>query len=240
MVHLANIEALHLNNINDTDSVLQEFASIARNLKCLELNKCREFKGDGLQEIIEQCDKLETLQLGKHIYPAQSELYEINWSLLKDKLTELSITTKFGLANSHRNDMAYSSDSRSTSSTLSADIELYSSTIFNYLNNHSDCLEYLALADFTLRFPEHHEPEAKTNFVKSVGKLKYLYLRNIRNTRSLSHDQLYRIRDFLSFQFNLHTLDLIGLYLDSDFLCSVIKNLSQLKYIVFFCLNDLK
>jgi hypothetical protein len=59
--------------------VLQELAFICKNLKCLELNKCREFKGDGLQEILEQCRRLETLQLGKYIYPAHSELCEVNW-----------------------------------------------------------------------------------------------------------------------------------------------------------------
>ena len=46
---LSKLEILLLNNVNDTDGVLQELSLLCRNLKCLELNKCREFKGDGLQ-----------------------------------------------------------------------------------------------------------------------------------------------------------------------------------------------
>ncbi len=44
-----NLNILLLNNINDTDSILTEVAYVCKNLKCLELTKCREFKGDGLQ-----------------------------------------------------------------------------------------------------------------------------------------------------------------------------------------------
>lgn len=89
------LQYLLLNNINDTDSVLQEIATICVNLKCLELNKCREFDGDGLQDIVDQCTRLETLQIGKHIYPTLTELNEINWPNLKYHLKELSITTKY-------------------------------------------------------------------------------------------------------------------------------------------------
>lgn len=89
------LQCLLLNNINDTDSVLQELAGICHDLKCLELNKCREFEGDGLQDVVDQCAQLETLQIGKHIYPTLTELNEINWSNLKYHLKELSITTKF-------------------------------------------------------------------------------------------------------------------------------------------------
>lgn len=89
------LHVLLLNNINDTDSVLQELAGVCRHLKCLELNKCREFEGDGLQDVVDQCSRLETLQIGKHVYPTLTELNEINWSNLKHHLKELSITTKF-------------------------------------------------------------------------------------------------------------------------------------------------
>lgn len=61
-----NLEILLLNNINDTDSVLSEIALICKKLKSLELTKCKEFSGDGLQELIEQISNLETLQLGKN------------------------------------------------------------------------------------------------------------------------------------------------------------------------------
>ncbi len=62
-----NLEILLLNNINDTDSVLSEVSSICKKLKCLELTKCKDFHGDGLQEFIEQTKSLETLQLGNYL-----------------------------------------------------------------------------------------------------------------------------------------------------------------------------
>jgi hypothetical protein len=278
-----NLEIVLLNNVNDTDSVLQEIAYICKNLKCIELTKCREFQGDGLQELIEQCSNLETLQLGKHIYPALTELTEINWSNLKYQLKELCISTKFSLGSasstvssayrssasqspfSNRSSFSPSSSSTSSSS-CSSSIDLYSKTIFNYLSDYNQ-LEYLALEDFTLRFPNDelythnltslnqeksalgtrhdNEPPCKrkrgeaNDLLKQNdhrlqqqqhhSNLKYLYLRNIRNVKLLSTTQLTSISVFLSHQQHLHTLDLLGLYLSSQFICSIIVNLNNLK-----------
>jgi hypothetical protein len=281
-----NLEILLLNNVNDTDSVLQELAFVCKNLKCLELTKCREFKGDGLQEIIDQCSKLETLQLGKHIYPTLTELNEINWLNLKYQLKELSITTKFSSSTSSTStsssfrstsasfsssfSSSYSSSS-STSNSSADSIDLYSSTIFNYLNDHNQ-LRYLALEDFTLKFPsdDRHEinnlkddnfknKKFKTNQSKSIDMvkinttnknddidiylydhllknhdekyLKYLYLRNIRNVKILTNYQSHNLKSFLQAQYNLHTLDLVGLYLSSKFLSKILSNLNSLQYL---------
>lgn len=284
-----NLEILLLNNVNDTDSVLQELAYVCKSLKCLELTKCREFKGDGLQEIIDQCSKLETLQLGKHIYPTLTELNEINWFNLKYQLKELSITTKFASSASSLSSNSSStsfrsvsfnsslSSSHSTSSSTSNSsfdsIDLYSSTIFNYLNDHNQ-LKYLALEDFTLKFPcdDRHETNIfkkgdnfrnkkfKTNQSTSIEKvtnnliqekneidihlydhlmknhdekyLKYLYLRNIRNIKTLTNYQSTNLKSFLLVQYNLHTLDLVGLYLSSRFICKILSNLNNLRYIL--------
>jgi hypothetical protein len=239
----------------------------------LELNKCREFQGDGLQDIIDQCERLETLQLGKQIYPTMTELNEINWSNLKYNLRELSITTKFPTSETTSwYDMAGGSSPASTcSSNFSNPNDVYSSTIFNYLN---DCnqLEYLALEDFTLRFPadfkqlgsgssDSKKPakkmsidrldedvfESKSKKVKYESEdddsarlaesvhskrfdsLKYLYLRNIRNFKALSSYQSASLKTFLISQYNLHTLDLIGLYLGSNFIGSILPYLNNLR-----------
>lgn len=253
-----SLEILLLNNINDTDSVLQELAYLCKNLKCLELNKCREFQGDGLQEIIDQCAQLETLQLGKHVYPTMSELTEINWSNLRNNLKELVITTKFptndlskssGSSSSSSASSSYTANSSLTSNNSSlsstSSIDVYSRTIFNYLNE-SNRLEYLALEDFTLKFPnETHadsldtfqhvnkrmrlENRTNSSFSSSASNLKYLYLRNIRNIKNLTQTQIINLKSFLNTQFYLHTLDLIGLYLDSKFLCSILQNLNNLR-----------
>ena len=128
------------------------------------------------------------------------------------------------------NDSSASSSS-SSSSASSPSIDLYSNTIFSYLND-SNKLEYLALQDFTLRFPaslnDVSDP-AQTN--TPAGQLKHLYLRNIRNIKTLTRSQTMNLRAFLSVQFNLNTLDLVGLYLSSSFLCSIIKNLHNLKQV---------
>ncbi len=253
---LLSLEILLLNNVSDTDGVLQEIASFhaLKQLKCLELNKCSEFKGDGLQEILEQCSNLETLQIGKQIYPAQSELYEINWSLLKNKIRELSITTKFSTIdaydmNNHSNSSSNSNDysfikqvfstPSSSRNTATNSIDLYSNTIFNYLNDSNNKLEYLALADFTLRFPDSphsssHQSLPNLNHNKqsidsSTSNLKYLHLRNIRNTKYLTEYQLSSLKSFLCMQHNLHTLDLLGLHLNTDVICSIAQNLNNLR-----------
>ena len=232
-----NLECLLLNNINDTDSVLQELAFVCTKLKCLELNKCREFQGDGLQDILDQCAELETLQLGKHIFPTLTEFNEINWSNLKHKLKELSITTKFPSLVEGRFSRASSTSSSSPPPSNPSDV--YSNTLFNYLN---DCnrLEYLALEDFTLKFPSEcnnrndnlevfpSNAKAKSEHWNALG-LKYLYLRNIRNMKVLTPFQLGNLNSFLQTQHNLHTLDLTGLYLSSAFVCSILKFLSNLR-----------
>lgn len=165
-------------------------------------------------------------------------------------------------------------------------MDLYSSTIFNYLND-SNHLEYLALADFTLRFPVEHDKFSesatvakRSNYTATQRKrkkrriedvdddedeeqddendeedenddqveiipsrrhnqaapsnLKYLFLRNIRNIKTLTSGQIDNLRSFLQVQFNLHTLDLIGLYIDSKFICSILDNLNNLKWISRF------
>lgn len=243
-----NLEVLLLNNVNDTDSVLQELAFVCKNLKCLELNKCREFQGDGLQDIIDQCINLETLQLGKQIFPTLTEFNEINWSNLKYKLKELSITTKFPSVDEGGRYYNVMSSSSSSSSPPTNPSEVYSNTLFNYLNECNQ-LEYLALADFTLKFPydSHRNPEinndttidentsgkhskksAKTETLNLNG-LKYLYLRNIRNVKILSMYQSSTLKSFLETQQNLHTLDLTGLYLNSSFICSILTFLNNLR-----------
>jgi hypothetical protein len=65
------------------------------------------------------------------------------------------------------------------------------------------------------------------------SSLKHLYLRNIRNIENLSDHQMESMKSFLSLQFNLHTLDLVGIYLDSDFLASIIVNLERLQVFNF-------
>ena len=274
-----NLEILLLNNVNDADSVLQEIGYACKKLKCLELTKCRDFEGDGLQELIEQCTSLETMQLGKYIYPTLAELNDINWLNLKFQLKELSISTKFPANDSSSSSSSNSSNSSNTSSSSiesdmvssssSSSINIYSSTIFNYLNDHNN-LEYLGLEDFTLRFPAEEnqtgdnerrsnsrgsrirsinvgneanldeaqndssiEPKSKKSRVNledtSMSNLKYLYLRNIRNVKQLTFHQLNSLSSFLQLQYNLHTLDLIGIYLGSQFLCSLLHNLSNLR-----------
>ena len=244
---IAGIKILLLNNINDTDSVLSDIAGVCTKLKSLELTKCKEFHGDGLQEFIENT-KLETLQLGKYIYPTFDELKEINFSNLKSHLRELSISTKFVL-NDAAGNQQLSPTSRPTES-----IDLYSKTLFNYL--HDNQLEYLALEDFTLKFPQNEniypiykvtkanskfnetfEPRSKRirsgdcqNVCSEANtNLKYLALRNIRNVK-LSACQSISLKFFLQLQYNLRTLDLIGLYLSSDFICSILVHLKNLKY----------
>lgn len=239
-----NLDILLLNNINDTDSILTEIAYVCKNLKCLEITKCREFKGDGLQDIVEHCPNIETLQLGKQIFPTLTELNEIDWQNFKYQLRELSITTKF-----HDQTSMSSSTSSSTSSlqsilspskaSSSNSIDLYSQTLFNYLKN-SNKLEYLALEDFTLKFPSedlNHDPqEPRTKRTKKdnlVSNLKHLYLRNIRNIKQITNYQTTSLKSFIQFQYHLSTLDLIGLYLSSSFICSILTNLNNLKVFNF-------
>jgi hypothetical protein len=178
------------------------------------------------------------------------------------------------------------SSSGCSSNSSNSPIDLYSSTIFNYLND-SNHLEYLALADFTLRFPVEHDkfsenatatvakrsnytatqrkrkkrriedvdddedevqeddddededddnddqleiiPSRRSHNQAAPSNLKYLFLRNIRNIKTLTSGQIDNLRSFLQVQFNLHTLDLIGLYIDSKFICSILDNLNNLR-----------
>ena len=237
---IVGIKILLLNNINDTDSVLSDLAGVCTKLKSLELTKCKEFHGDGLQEFIEQIE-LETLQLGKYIYPTFDELMEIDFSNLKLHLRELSISTKFVLNDATGNQQL------SSTSTTTESIDLYSKTLFNYLQDNQ--LEYLALEDFTLKFPQNEsiypiykvnektfEPKSKrirtgnnqNAYSEANTNLKYLALRNIRNVK-LSACQKISMKQFLQLQYNLRTLDLIGLYLSSDFICSILVHLKNLK-----------
>ena len=193
--------------------------------------------------------------MGKQIFPTLTEFNEINWSNLRHKLKELSITTKFpSVEESGRFSSVMSSSPSSSMSSSSPALnpsEVYSNTLFNYLN---DCnqLQYLALADFTLKFPhdshrtaqdqetsdEAHACTSKTKKNSNVNKephnlcmndLKYLYLRNIRNVKALSAYQTLTLKSFLTTQHNLHTLDLTGLYLNSSFICSILGLLNNLR-----------
>ncbi|CAF0936777.1 unnamed protein product [Brachionus calyciflorus] len=242
MNNFGNLEILLLNNVNDTDSVLEDLAFYCRNLKCLEIDKCRDFQGDGLQEIVEQCTKLETLQLGKNVYPNFSELTEINWANLNN-LKELSITTKFQI-NENESSSSSSSSSSSNESNRASSVDVYAKTLFKNLNESK--LEYLALTDFTLKFPHESEEinnveQPLTNVKKRQKKddvnfqtnLKYLFLRNIRNVKHLNTQQYFNLKSFLLSQYNLQTLDLLGLYLDTKFLCEIVRNLPFLKNLYF-------
>jgi hypothetical protein len=64
---------------------------------------------------------------------------------------------------------------------------------------------------------------------ESLSNLRHLYLRNIRNVKSMTCYQSSNLKSFVQFQHNLNTLDLIGLYLSSQFIESILINLNQLK-----------
>lgn len=169
------------------------------------------------------------------------EFIAINWSNLKSHLKEISISTKFP---SNENYSALSSSPQSTCSTsssspISSPLDLYSKTLFNYLNDNNH-LEYIALEDFTLKFPneskqlvsQQEQPQQRVKrFKRNSGcnpNLKYLFLRNIRKQR-ITLNQADSLKSFLEIQCNLHTLDLIGICLNSDFICSILYNLNNLK-----------
>ena len=134
---------------------------------------------------------------------------------------------------------SYSSDSSSSSNAFSPK-DIYAKTLFKYLNNNNNNLEYLALEDFTLKFPENELPlydelpdsskakRIKTKSSHSNLNMKYLFLRNIRDAR-LAPNQASSLKSFLEIQYNLTTLDLIGIYLGSDFICSILVYLNNLK-----------
>ena len=65
--------------------------------------------------------------------------------------------------------------------------------------------------------------------INSLSNLKHLYLRNIRNIKKITDNQLTSIKSFIQFQYNLNTLDLIGIYLSSQFICTILTNLNNLK-----------
>ncbi len=160
---------------------------------------------------------------------------------MKSNLRELTISTKFPHVYSEINSLIsaspFSNSSESASSSPASSADLYSKTLFNYLNDDNN-LHYLALEDFTLKFPvnditlnnDSTDSSKSKRFKKTLcdSSLKYIYLRNIQNVK-LRIDQSRRIMSFLQVQYNLVTLDLIGLYLSSDFICSVLINLTNLK-----------
>jgi len=160
---------------------------------------------------------------------------------LKSNLRELTISTKFPHVYSEINSLIsaspFSNSSESASSSPSSSVDLYSKTLFNYLNDDNN-LHYLALEDFTLKFPvnditlnnDSTDSSKPKRFKKALcdSSLKYIYLRNIQNVK-LRINQSRRIMSFLQVQYNLVTLDLVGLYLSSDFICSVLINLTNLK-----------
>ena len=242
--HLSNLQILLLNNVNDTDGVLQELSECCPRLKCVEVDKCPDFKGDGFQDLIENCINLETLQIGKNVHPSINELKEINWSNLRN-LKELSISTKFQL-NEEASSSSASNSSSSSNGQLSRTppIDLYAKTLFSHLSEYS--LEYLALADFSLRFPPdpNFQLDEPTNSKKkirlnahtinnSLPRLKYLILRNIRNVKHLGTEQIFNMKSFIIKQNFLLTLDLTGLYIDTKFVCDIIPHLVNLKTFYF-------
>ncbi|RNA07442.1 F-box LRR-repeat [Brachionus plicatilis] len=242
--HLGQLQILLLNNVNDTDSVLEELSENCPHLKCVEIDKCPDFKGDGFQGLVENCAKLETLQLGKNVHPSLTELMDINWSNLKN-LKELSITTKFQF--SEENSASSGSNSSSSSNchlNRPPPNDVYAKTLFCHLSECS--LEYLALTDFTLRFPAEAScevsPRANSkkkirldacSAARSQPRLKHLILRNIRNVKQLSVEQTFSMKHFLIQQNCLLSLDLIGVYIDTKFICDILPHLTHLKKFYF-------
>ncbi len=179
--------------------------------------------------------------IGKFICPEYTEFVEIDWKSLKSHLKEISISTKFpttdnlsGLSASPQSNCSNSSSSPVSPSPL----DLYSKTLFNYLHDNNQ-LEYIALKDFTLKFPNETSSAMTSSDLRQQqpkrlrrslhnNNLKYLYLRNIRNVR-ITTIQADNLKSFLEMQCNLLTLDLIGIQLSSDFICSILYNLNNLR-----------
>jgi hypothetical protein len=82
---MLNIQILLLNNIYDTESVLEKI-SILSNLRAIELCERVSFDGNGLQDIFEASQHLDTLQIGKSIKLSQCELDEIEWYKIENLL----------------------------------------------------------------------------------------------------------------------------------------------------------
>lgn len=76
---------------------------------------------------------------------------------------------------------------------------------------------------------DHRSNRLNPTTNQSFSSLKHLYLRNIRNIKSMTFYQSSSLKSFVQFQHNLNTLDLIGLYLSSQFIESILVNLNNLK-----------
>jgi hypothetical protein len=202
---MLNIQILLLNNIYDTDSVLEEM-SILSNLRAIELCKCVSFDGNGLQDIFEASPYLNTLQIGKSIKLSQCELDEIEWNKIEN-LSELYLD---------------SSDLYQISSNLNERNNCFSS--FKSLN-------YLALNNYEFNEKQNYFPYLTSN----EFKLKKFALRppvDNQNADYLSTNLLFldHLNKFLNIEFNIEYLDLIGLILlDTKFVLSILKELKNLK-----------
>jgi len=213
--HLDNIEILLLNNISDTDSVLEELALKCCKLQNLELYKCDQFDGDGLNDIFESCEQLKSLYLGKLIQLNDSELGEIDWSCVEN-LQEFYIDF---------NNCSINFD-------------------FNLLFGSFKSLVYLALNNFYLSENEEGRVEAGETLgyvlpcalSNNEANLRCFTLRNKKitsfsqiNCLSRNSGFLTRLSNFLKMQQHLTVLDLIGLNLKANFFVEIFKNLLNLR-----------
>ncbi len=201
---MKNIEILLLNNVNDTDSVLEELSMLS-NLRAIELCKCESLDGNGFQDIFDVSTNLETIQLGKSIKLSQCELDEIDWKKIED-LKELYLDSA---------DFLYQLAS-------AGDDDCCCFSCFKALN-------YLALNNYDFSRKNNYFPYlVNNNFC-----LKTFCLRpDSNNGESLSMDQVFleHLERFISIEFNIEYLDLIGINLVStEFVVSIIDGLKNLK-----------
>ena len=200
---MVNIEILLLNNVTDTDSVLEEM-TVLSNLRAIELCKCVSFDGNGLQDIFEVCTRLETLQIGKSIKLSQCELDEIEWNKLMN-LSELYLES----------------------------IDLYQlSEDLNETNNcfsSFKSLNYLALNNY--QFQQSYFPHlSNNNFSLKYFFLRPSISNYDADTLSTNGLFLNNLEMFLNTEYNIEHLDLVGLILlDTDFILSILKQLKNLK-----------
>ena len=204
---MKNIDILLLNNITDTDSVLEEM-SILSNIRAIELCKCVSFDGNGLQDIFEVSEHLETLQIGKSINLNRCELEEIDWKTIEN-LQELYLD---------------STDLYQISENLNETNNCFNS--FKSLN-------YLVLNNYEYNLEKNYFPYLTANNCH----LRTFVLRpsSTANTNSIenwSTDScfLLDLKGFLNIEYNIEYLDLIGLaLLDTKFIISILKQLKNLK-----------
>lgn len=213
MEYIDNIEILLLNNIYDTDSVLDDIAQSNKcnyNLKCLEICKCKSFDGSGLIDLSEKCLNLNTLQFGKLVTLNTSDIEDINWHRFEN-LQYLYIN---------------SPELYILSENMGA-----SKTCFNYFKN----LTYLAINDYQFNDRQNYFP----HLINNNFNLKYFILRKIQhqqrqndfiNDLCLNKKFLNHLKVFINTEINLQHLDLIGFnFLNAEYIISIIEQLKCLK-----------